>query len=429
MASTLRAIVYPMATQVFAGTPGSDHGSVIVGGGAAGMFAAITCAEANPGSRVQVIEKGTSLLAKVRVSGGGRCNVTHACFEPKELVKHYPRGSRELLGPFHSFQPRDTVAWFQNRGVALKTEADGRMFPVTDSSQTIVDCLLDSAKRAGVSVRMGIGLVAARHAGGQFELALSDGGTLRCARLLIAAGGLKPGPVVELIRNFGHTITPLAPSLFTFHVKDPRIEELPGVSVPAAEASIPDTGFAHRGPVLITHWGLSGPAILKLSAWAARWAQEQDYRFTVRINWTGLSAEVVRARLDEARRANAGRLIRNAPVGELSGRLWERLVTAAGITERTQWSHLRTEHATELVQQLTACDLPVSGKSMFKEEFVTCGGVSLKEINFKTMESRLVPGLHFAGEVLDIDGVTGGFNFQAAWTGGRLAGLAMAREE
>jgi len=416
--------------------PASSHSNrqpspdvVIVGGGAAGMFAAITCAEANPQARVVVLEKGTSLLAKVRVSGGGRCNVTHACFEPKELVKHYPRGGRELLGPFHSFQPRDTVAWFQARGVDLKTEDDGRMFPVTDSSQTIVDCLLDSARRAGVEVRMGVGLASARLVGNRFELTLSNGAELACSRLLIAAGGLKPGPVVEVIKGFGHTITPLAPSLFTFHITDPRLEGLPGVSVPAAEASIPGTAFVHRGPALITHWGLSGPAILKLSAWAARWAQEQNYRFTVRINWVGLSTDAVRGRLDDARRAHASRLIRNAPINELSGRLWERLVAAAGITDRTQWSQLRREHALALANQLIACDLPVTGKSMFKEEFVTCGGVALKEINFKTMESRLVPGLHFAGEVLDIDGVTGGFNFQAAWTGGRLAGLAMAAGE
>ena len=390
------------------------------------MFAAITCAEANPALRVLVLEKGTSLLAKVRVSGGGRCNVTHACFVPKELVKHYPRGARELLGPFHSFQPRDTVAWFEARGVQLKAEEDGRMFPVTDSSQTIVDCLLDSAKRAGVEVRMGVGLIAARPAGGGFELALSDGTSINCSRLLLAAGGLKPGPLMETIQAFGHTITPLAPSLFTFHIKDPRLEGLPGVSVPAAEASIPGTEFAQRGPALITHWGMSGPAILKLSAWAARWAQEKNYHFTVRINWTGLVSAAAQTKLEEARRANASRLVRNTPICDLTTRLWDRLVMAAGISSRTQWSQLRREQAAALVNQLTACDLAVAGKSMFKEEFVTCGGVRLKEINFKAMESRSVPGLHFAGEVLDIDGVTGGFNFQAAWTGGRLAGLAMA---
>jgi predicted Rossmann fold flavoprotein len=400
---------------------------VIIGGGAAGMFAAITCAEANPHRRIIVLEKGTSLLAKVRISGGGRCNVTHACFDPKQLVKNYPRGSRELLGPFHRWQPRDTVAWFESRGVSLKTEEDGRMFPVTDSSQTIVDCLLNSAQRAGVEVRLGVGLVAARPtSSGGFELELSDDRSLVCSRLLIAGGGLKPGPLVEMIKSFGHTITPLAPSLFTFHVRDPRIDGLMGLSVPQAEASIPGTKFAHQGPLLITHWGLSGPAILKLSAWAACWAQERDYRFTVRLNWSGASEQDARAAIESARKNFAGRQVRKASLLELPTRLWERLVSAAGIPDLMPWSQLRREQASALVTQLTACDLPVTGKSMFKEEFVTSGGVALKEIDFKTMSSRLVPGLHFAGEVLDIDGVTGGFNFQAAWTGGRLAGLAMA---
>ena len=400
---------------------------MIIGGGAAGMFAAITCAEANPHRRVIVLEKGASLLAKVRISGGGRCNVTHACFDPKQLVKNYPRGSRELLGPFHRWQPRDTVAWFESRGVPLKTEEDGRMFPVTDSSQTIVDCLLNSAKRAGVEVRLGVGLVAARSTiSGGFELDLSDGSSLACSRLLIAAGGLKPGPLVEMIKSFGHTITPLAPSLFTFHVRDPRIEGLMGLSVPQAEASILGTKFAHQGPLLITHWGLSGPAILKLSAWAACWAQERDYRFTVRLNWNGTSEQDARAAIESARKNFASRQVRKASLLELPTRLWERLVSAAGIPDLMPWSQLRREQASALVTQLTACDLPVTGKSMFKEEFVTSGGVALTEIDFKTMGSRLVPGLHFAGEVLDIDGVTGGFNFQAAWTGGRLAGLAMA---
>jgi hypothetical protein len=399
---------------------------VIAGAGAAGVFAAITCAGANPARRVLILEQGNTPLAKVRVSGGGRCNVTHACFEPKELAKHYPRGGRELLGPFHRFQPRDTVAWFAARGVELKTEADGRMFPVTDSSQTIVDCLLGSAKQAGVELRPGTGLAAARRATGGFELTLTDGHSLHCSRLMLATGGLKPGPVLEVIKGFGHTIAPLAPSLFTFHIKDSRLEGLPGLSVPAAAVSIPGTTFVHQGPVLITHWGLSGPAILKLSAWAARWAQERNYQFTVRVNWTGLTPDALNARLDEARRANTSRLVRNTPLGELPGRLWERLVAAAGIPGRTPWSQLRREQSTALAGQLGACDLAVTGKSMFKEEFVTCGGVNLKEIHFQTFESKRVPGLHFAGEVLDIDGVTGGFNFQAAWTGGRLAGLAMA---
>lgn len=401
----------------------------VIGGGAAGIFAAITCAEANPSLRVLVLDKGNSLLAKVRISGGGRCNVTHACFDPKALVKNYPRGSRELLGPFHRWGPRNTVEWFESRGVALKTEDDGRMFPVTDSSQTIVDCLLNSARATGVKIQTNTGLVSVKLLDGPndlFELGLSSGDRLRCSRLLIATGGLKAGPFCESIENLGHTITPLAPSLFTFHVKDSLIDGLPGLSVPAAEVSLPGTKFTNVGPVLITHWGLSGPAILKLSAWAARWAREQDYQFKVCLNWIAKDASAVTAAIDQARHESANRRVSNAPCVEMPGRLWERIVSAAGIPNSTPWSQLRREHAQTLVRQLTACELTVSGKSMFKEEFVTCGGVALNEIHFKTMESRIVPGLHFAGEVLDIDGVTGGFNFQAAWTGGRLAGLAMA---
>lgn len=407
----------------------------MVGGGAAGIFAAITAAEAAPDRKVIVLEKSPSLLAKVRISGGGRCNVTHACFEPKQLAKNYPRGSRELLGPFHRWQPRDTVEWFQSRGVPLKTEPDGRMFPTTDSSQTIIDCLLDSARRAGVEIRTGIGLAdvqpspIAGEAPGTFALKLSDGTGLACDRLLLATGGLKPGPTLDLIRSLGHTVAPLAPSLFTFHVKDPRIEGLAGLSVGQAIATIPGTHFEHAGPVLVTHWGLSGPAILKLSAWAARWAQDHEYRFTVRVNWTGLGAAEVQEKFEGARAAQAVKAVRNTPLFDLPGRLWLQLIAAAGLADATKWSHLRKDQALALQQQLTACDLQVTGKSMFKEEFVTCGGVELKEIHFKTMESRLVPGLHFAGEVLDIDGITGGFNFQAAWTTGRLAGLAMAEVE
>lgn len=401
----------------------------VIGAGAAGIFAAITCADANPSLRVLVLEKGSSLLAKVRISGGGRCNVTHACFDPKVLIKNYPRGSRELLGPFHRWGPRNTVEWFESRGVALKTEDDGRMFPVTDSSQTIVDCLLNSARDAGVKIQTNTGLVSVQRLDGPnelFELGLSNGDRLRCSCLLIATGGLKTGPFCKLIEKFGHTITPLAPSLFTFHVKDSLIDGLPGLSVPSAEVSLPGTNFANVGPVLITHWGLSGPAILKLSAWSSRWAREQNYQFKLRLNWTAQNASAVTAAIDLARHDSANRRVSNAPCVEMPGRLWERIVAAAEIPNTTPWSQLRREHAQALVRQLTACELTVSGKSMFKEEFVTCGGVALNEIHFKTMESRIVPGLHFAGEVLDIDGVTGGFNFQAAWTGGRLAGLAMA---
>jgi predicted Rossmann fold flavoprotein len=400
---------------------------IIAGGGAAGVFAALACAQANRATRVLVLERGSELLAKVRISGGGRCNVTHACFEPQELAQNYPRGGRELIGPFHSWQPRDTVDWFESRGVKLKTEGDGRMFPVTDSSQTIIDCLLHTARKLKIEFRTKTGLVDAHKAeDGRFHLGLSDGSKVQCERLLIAAGGLKPGPLLDLVRKFGHTIEPLAPSLFTFHVRDPRIDGLQGVSVNVATVSLPGTKFQQSGPVLITHSGLSGPAIIKLSAWGARWAQEKNYHFPCAINWAaGFEPDHAKAELERLRQGNASRLTRKIAPFQIPMRLWERLVSAAGVQEDLPGSQLRREQLQSLVTQLTRSEFQVSGKSMFKEEFVTAGGVSLKEINFKRMESRLVPGLFFAGEVLDIDGITGGFNFQSAWTTGYLAGGAM----
>lgn len=413
--------------------------TIVAGGGAAGVFAAIACAEAKAGQSVLVLEKGAQLLTKVRVSGGGRCNVTHACFDPAELSSHYPRGGRELIGPFHAWQPEDTVRWFEARGVRIKTEPDGRMFPVTDSSQTIIDCLLQSALKAGVIFLTQTPLIEARpRPGGGFVLRLAAGRALTCDRLLVAAGGLKPGPILEIIRGFGHTIEPLAPSLFTFHVCDPRLEGLQGVSVARADILIPGPGLRQTGPMLITHAGLSGPAVLKLSAWGARWIREHQDRFTCRIDWTvgagmedadsgvGPAGNPAEAGLEWMRREHAAKAVRKRAGFNLPLRLWERLVEVAGIPEDTTWSHLSRTHHQALMHQLTQGEFRVSGKSMFKEEFVTCGGVRLAEIQFKTMESRLVPGLHFAGETLDIDGETGGFNFQAAWTTGYLAGQAMA---
>jgi len=401
----------------------------VVGGGAAGVFAAIACAEANRGARLLVIEKGSELLAKVRISGGGRCNVTHACFDAAELVRKYPRGGRELRGPFHSWQPEDTIAWFHQRGVELKTEDDGRVFPVTDSSATIVDCLVGCAQQAGVQFRTRTGFVdAGKVDPGRFKVDLSQGEPVWCGNLLVAAGGLKPGPLVQFLEKMGHNIEPLAPSLFTFHVQDDRIAGLQGVAVTGAAVSIPGTDFAETGPVLVTHWGLSGPGILKVSAWGARWAKQQNYRFPCVVNWVHprnageTGRELARLRAELTRR-----LVRKTPCFELPLRLWERLVQAAEIGPEVQWNQLRREQAHRLMEQLTESAFQVIGKSMFKEEFVTCGGVRLKEVNFKTMESRLVPGLYFAGEVLDIDAVTGGFNFQSAWTTGMLAGRALGR--
>jgi len=400
----------------------------IIGGGAAGFFAAITAAEAARDATVTIYEATAHLLAKVKVSGGGRCNVTHACFEPRDLVKKYPRGSRELLGAFTRWQPRDTVEWFAARGVTLKTEADGRMFPDTDDSQTIVDCLMNAARAAGVVIRTGCGVkTVAREAGGAFALGLTTGETVTCDGLLVATGGNRSSAGFAIAQQFGHTIEPLVPSLFTFHINDPRLKELPGVSVEEAVTAVPGTSLKERGPLLVTHWGLSGPAILKLSAWGARELAGRDYKFALRVNWVPqLNAESARAALEAARAANPKRKVLNGCPLALPARLWEKLVPAAGIGADKLWSGVGNGPLRALAAQVCETEFAVDGKSMFKEEFVTCGGVRLAEVDFKTMASRLAPGLHFAGEVLDIDGVTGGFNFQSAWTTGRHAGLAMA---
>jgi predicted Rossmann fold flavoprotein len=413
---------------------------IVAGGGAAGFFAAIVCAESEPGCAVTIYEATAHLLAKVKVSGGGRCNVTHACFEPRELVKRYPRGGRELLGAFHRWQPRDTVAWFEKRGVALKTEADGRMFPVTDDSQTIVDCLMRAAEQAGVRVvlRTGIrqvergvpGALSTNASGGHvpsFRVTLTTGEIVPCDRLLLATGGNKSNAGFEIARQFGHTIEPPVPSLFTLHIDDPRLKELSGVSVEEAVTAVRGTTLRERGPLLVTHWGLSGPAILKLSAWGARALHDCDYKFTLLVNWApAFNPETLRAGLERARAAHPKKQLGTwCPVG-LPLRLWEKLLAAAGLKPDMLWTTVPTAALRTLAAQVVAGEFAVAGKSMFKDEFVTCGGVRLGEVDFKTMESRIVPGLHFAGEVIDVDGVTGGFNFQAAWTGGWLAGRAMA---
>ena len=413
----------------------------IIGGGAAGFFAAITAAEAARDATVTIYEATAHLLAKVKVSGGGRCNVTHACFDARELVKKYPRGSRELLGAFSRWQPRDTVAWFAARGVALKTESDGRMFPITDDSQTIVDCLMQAAREAGVLIRTQCGVKSVErvepnasdsaNAVGStrsaFRLQLTTGETATCDRLLIAAGGNKSGASFAIAERFGHTIEPLVPSLFTFNIKDPRLVDLAGVSVEDAATAVPGTALKERGPLLVTHGGLSGPAILKLSAWGARTLHDCGYKFRLRVNWApAFNVETARPALEAARAANPKKQITTwCPVG-LPSRLWEKLVVAAGVAPDAIWTSIGNAALRGLATQVCEAEFAVDGKSTFKEEFVTCGGVRLAEVDFKTMASRLVPGLHFAGEFLDVDGITGGFNFQNAWTTGRLAGVAMA---
>jgi predicted Rossmann fold flavoprotein len=399
-----------------------------IGGGAAGFFGAIACAESNPGSRVAILEKSRTVLEKVRISGGGRCNVTHACFEPKELATRYPRGKKSLIGPFHRWATGDTVDWFEARGVELKTEADGRIFPVSDDSETIVACLCEAAERAGVDVMTESAVESISPGDGGWMVRLENGTALVSRAVLLATGGIRSGGGVRLAGDLGHTLIPAAPSLFTFRIRDPRIADLSGISVGDVRASIPAIGLEERGPCLITHWGLSGPAILKLSAWGARELAERDYRFEVVIDWTGgQTGEELNRLLQSARETAPKKRIHSGAVSlTIPSRLWQRLAEAAGIEKDATWSNLAKGERARFADQLGNCRFQVDGKSMNKEEFVTAGGVSLREVDFRTMESRIHPGLYFAGEVLDIDGVTGGFNFQSAWTTAYIAGQSAA---
>jgi predicted Rossmann fold flavoprotein len=394
---------------------------IIVGGGAAGFFAASACG----GADVTILEQGPDFLSKVRISGGGRCNATHACPDVREFASHYPRGEQELIGPLQRFGPAETVAWFQQHGVRFYTQPDGCLFPVTNSSQTIVDCLVNAAQAAGVTLRSNCGVERIED---RFTLTLSTGETLFCDRLLLATGGCRTAAAGQLAVSLGHTLEPPVPSLFTFQLDTPWLRELAGIVVESVEASA--QGLRERGTLLVTHEGLSGPVILRLSAWGARVLHDCDYKFPLVINWLpGLRDEEIATELQWRRSQQPGRLVVNTPIAPLPARLWEQLVLAAGIGRDTRWAVLPRAAMHRLTQQLIRTELPVIGKSVNKDEFVTCGGVRLREVNFRTMESRISPGLYFAGELLDIDGLTGGFNFQAAWTTGWIAGQAMANRD
>ena len=401
----------------------------IVGGGAAGFFAAIAAARANGNCKVSLFERSSQFLSKVRISGGGRCNVTHALFDPRMFTTRYPRGERELISPFHRFSADDTVAWFEAHGVGLKREEDGRIFPVTDSSETVIDCLIKEAKAADVRLLRRNGIESARvRTQGGFDLKLNDGESIACDRLLLATGGCRSIGGAGLARSLGHTIEPPVPSLFSLHVAAPWLRSLPGISVSDVLLSVEK--LRERGPLLITHNGISGPAVLRLSAWGARILHEKNYRFSLHVNWLPhLNENELRTEFQSRRQMEPTRRVNNSPIGGIPARLWENLVSNAGISPETIWTSLTRTGMNELIRQLRATKLKVDGKSLNKEEFVTCGGVRLREINFKTMESRITPNLYFAGELLDIDGITGGFNFQAAWTTEWIAGHAMAGVE
>ena len=403
---------------------------IVVGGGAAGFFGAIACAEAHPQAQVTLLEASRQPLSKVRISGGGRCNVTHACFEPALLVQSYPRGGKALRGAFSRFQPRDTVAWYAQRGVKLKTEADGRMFPITDDSETIVDCLTQSARQAGVVVRVADPIASATTQNARFELVLKSGERLSSDRLLLATGSNAQGH--QIAKSLGHSIVPSVPSLFTFNIPDPVLRSLAGVAVESVRAKLlipdqpSDKSLEQTGALLITHWGMSGPAVLKLSAWGARVLHDCRYHAKLQVNWLPQeSPESVRVALQGLKDTQPKKAIASHCPFTLSRRLWQYLSDRAGILPETRWADLPKAQLNQLIQELTQGLYPIQGKSVFKEEFVTCGGVALKEVDFKTMQSRICPGLFFAGEILDIDGVTGGFNFQSAWTTGWLAGQAI----
>jgi predicted Rossmann fold flavoprotein len=408
----------------------SSRRVMVVGGGAAGFFAAITCAEAMPQAEVTILEKSAQFLSKVHISGGGRCNVTHACFDAREFTTRFPRGERALIGPFQRFQASDTVAWFEKRGVKFKTESDGRMFPTSDSSETIIDCLVGAARAAGVKLVAHCGVErVVKSAKGEFDLTLSNGETQACDRLLLATGGCRTAAAGNLAVSLGHTLEAPVPSLFTFHSATAWLRGLAGISVESVEASVPGTRLRERGALLVTHTGLSGPVILRLSAWGARELHDRDYKFVLHLNWLPhLDAEEIAAELNTRREQQPAKLVINTPIAPLPARLWERLVLTAGVEPDTRWSRLTRAAQHRLVQQLIRTEATVTGKSLNKDEFVTCGGVRLREVDFKTMESRICPGLYFAGELLDIDGITGGFNFQSAWTTGWLAGQALAGE-
>jgi predicted Rossmann fold flavoprotein len=407
-----------------------SHTVIIIGGGAAGYFAAIQCAETNRLAKVILLEKSAKVLQKVKISGGGRCNVTHACFDLKQLAKNYPRGEKHLKSAFSRFFTQDTVNWFEHRKVKLKAEADGRMFPITDDSQTIVDCLQKEVNRLGIEVRIetAVKRVSPSFHGG-FDIYLSNEEKLYCNRVVVASGGSPKADGLNWLKDLGVRIETPVPSLFTFNIPNSELLALQGIAVNPVKVKVVDTKLENCGPMLITHWGLSGPAVLKLSSFGARHFAEKEYKFQVQISWLENKKEdAVRQELFNLKAANPSKQVNSLFPFLLPKRLNTYILERSGINEKLNWGEVSKENLNQLIQNLLYDTYEVSGKTAFKEEFVTCGGVNLDDIDFKTMEFKRMRGLHFAGEVLDIDGITGGFNFQAAWTTGFIAGQAAAAE-
>ena len=395
---------------------------IIVGGGAAGFFTAINLVEKNPKLKVAILERGKTVLEKVRISGGGRCNVTHACFVANDLVKFYPRGEKELRGPFHQFSSGDTVEWFEKHGVELKIEDDGRMFPISNSSQTIIDCFLLATQKLGIQLLTGQSVQSIYKAADYWKVETNHE-TFACEKLIMTTGS---NPKIwELLTQLGHSIVPPVPSLFTFNSKDARIKDLMGLSA-FAKVKVKGSKLEASGPLLITHWGMSGPGILRLSSWGARELFDKNYQFVVQINWLNeITFEEAIDTLKNLKHEHAKKAVSKKSPFEFPNRLWESLVLASNVDAETKWADLSKKQLTDLANQLTNGEYQVNGKSTFKEEFVTAGGIDLKEINFKTMESKLQNNLYFAGEIVNIDAITGGFNFQNAWTSGFIVAEAI----
>ena len=400
---------------------------IVVGGGAAGFFCAVNAARLSPLLEVVIVEKTNKLLSKVRVSGGGRCNVTHACFSIAEMIKKYPRGASFLKKAFHHFFTTDTIAWFKDRGVELKTESDGRMFPISNNSQTIVDCLLQEANRYGVEILMNKEVKAVKKISDGFELIFSNDTTLVANFLCIASGGYPKSTQFEWLHQIGHTIEAPVPSLFTFNMPGNPINALMGISVERVQVKIMGSKLAEEGPLLITHWGMSGPAILKLSAWGARELAAKNWQFGMVVNWLpAYNEQTLKDKFQLIRFDIAAQKISNRNPFLLPQRLWEYLLQQSGVNENSRWADLPAKEQNKLIKNICAQEFSVNGKTTFKEEFVTSGGIALEEVEHASMQSKIVPGLFFAGEVLNVDGVTGGFNFQNAWTTGWIAAKAIA---